>query len=229
MYETCAYSHGPRHLYGSSSISETPVLDACGEIGKLHSLLSTPAHAHTAVAPFSHTPSVFIHKPRLTFIHQGNSLFHVDSSFNPRRAGFSLLRAHTLPPAGTGGNTDFADTRTAWDELPTPLRTQLLEYDYIGAHSLWHSRMKACPGSEYVEGVDPWEYPFGRHKLVQVHEGSGRRNLYVAAHLHHLEDQGGKVVEGGEGVIEEVLRWCEQERFVESVEWREEGDLVVWE
>ena len=31
---------------------------------------------------------------------QANELFHVDSSFNARRAGFSLLLAHILPPAG---------------------------------------------------------------------------------------------------------------------------------
>lgn len=47
-------------------------------------------------------------------MNKGNSLFHVDSSFNPRRAGYSLLKAHELPPKGTGGATEFADTRTAF-------------------------------------------------------------------------------------------------------------------
>ncbi|TGJ86403.1 hypothetical protein E0Z10_g2377 [Xylaria hypoxylon] len=32
---------------------------------------------------------------------RGNGLFHADSSFNPRRASFSLLRAAQLPPPGT--------------------------------------------------------------------------------------------------------------------------------
>ncbi|KAJ9323545.1 hypothetical protein DTO027B5_4486 [Paecilomyces variotii] len=62
---------------------------------------------------------------------KGNSLFHVDSSFNPRRAGYSLLRAHELPPKGTGGNTEYVDTRTAFDELPSDLKTELLSNDYI--------------------------------------------------------------------------------------------------
>lgn len=35
-----------------------------------------------------------------------NVNFHVDSAFNPRRAGYSLLLAHELPPPGTGGDTE---------------------------------------------------------------------------------------------------------------------------
>lgn len=37
---------------------------------------------------------------------KANELFHVDSSFNARRAGHSLLLAHILPPAGMGGATE---------------------------------------------------------------------------------------------------------------------------
>ncbi|KAK8060946.1 alpha-ketoglutarate-dependent 2-4-dichlorophenoxyacetate dioxygenase [Apiospora saccharicola] len=38
---------------------------------------------------------------------KGNGLWHVDSSFNPRRAGFSLLRACILPPARKRGQYGF--------------------------------------------------------------------------------------------------------------------------
>lgn len=64
---------------------------------------------------------------------RGNTLFHVDSSFNPRRASFSLLRAVEIPPKETGGNTDFADSRTAFDDLPEHLKAELLENNYVGA------------------------------------------------------------------------------------------------
>lgn len=39
---------------------------------------------------------------------KANELFHVDSSFNARRAGHSLLLAHIIPPAGTGGATEVS-------------------------------------------------------------------------------------------------------------------------
>ena len=98
--------------------------------------------------------------------YQANGIFHVDSSFNPRRAGFSLLRAHELPPAGTGGNTDFADTRTAFDDLPQDLRQRLFDNNYVGAHSIWHSRRKGAPkDSPWTKDVKVEDFPFGRHKV----------------------------------------------------------------
>ncbi|GAM33544.1 hypothetical protein TCE0_011r00511 [Talaromyces pinophilus] len=44
---------------------------------------------------------------------KGNPLFHVDSTFNPRRAGYSLLLVYELPPKNTGGGLVFADTQQA--------------------------------------------------------------------------------------------------------------------
>ncbi|KAM5378791.1 hypothetical protein ACJZ2D_004264 [Fusarium nematophilum] len=38
---------------------------------------------------------------------RGNSLFHIDSSFKPRRAGYSLLLSHDFPSPGTGRGTEF--------------------------------------------------------------------------------------------------------------------------
>ncbi|KAI1620289.1 alpha-ketoglutarate-dependent 2,4-dichlorophenoxyacetate dioxygenase [Exophiala viscosa] len=162
---------------------------------------------------------------------RGNGLFHCDSAFNPRRAGYSLLRAHELPPPGHGGNTDFADTRTAFDDLPEDLKTQLLDNDYIGANSLWHSRRKAAPDSEFVQDFDPEAYPFGRHRIVQLHERSGRTNLYIANHLHHLEYKDGSRVPEPEStqLIERLLAHATQDKYVISVEWRENGDVVCWD
>lgn len=141
------------------------------------------------------------------------------------------MRAHELPPPGHGGNTEFADTRTAFDELPPELKTQLTENDYIGANSLWHSRKKACPESAYLMGMDPEAYPFGRHRIVQLHEPSGRTNLYIANHLHRLEYPDGTRVPEPDStlLIEKLLTHATQEKYVFSVEWREEGDLVCWD
>jgi alpha-ketoglutarate-dependent 2,4-dichlorophenoxyacetate dioxygenase len=36
---------------------------------------------------------------------KGNALWHADLAFNSRRAGYSMLRAHQLPPKGMGGDT----------------------------------------------------------------------------------------------------------------------------
>ncbi|KAK0761948.1 hypothetical protein N5P37_004748 [Trichoderma harzianum] len=155
---------------------------------------------------------------------KGNGLFHVDSSFNPRRAGYSLLLAHELPPAGTGGKTAFADTRTAFDELDDDLKQDLLANDYVGAHSILHSRKLAAP--EFFADVDPSQHPMGRHRIVQRHERSGRMNLYIAAHIHHIENLS---EEASKTLFDKVFTHATQPKYVIEVEWKHPGDLVIWD
>lgn len=80
-------------------------------------------------------------------------------------------------------------------------------------------------------GMDPEAYPFGRHRIVQLHEPSGRTNLYIANHLHHLEYPDGTRVPELESteLIEKLLTHATQEKYLLSVEWREEGDLLCWD
>jgi alpha-ketoglutarate-dependent 2,4-dichlorophenoxyacetate dioxygenase len=76
---------------------------------------------------------------RRRIYNKGNALWHTDSSFNPHRSSYSLLLAHEVPPAG--GDTDFADTRAAYDALPAELQAKI--EDLWAEHWLWHSRMLA--------------------------------------------------------------------------------------
>lgn len=158
-------------------------------------------------------------------MNKGNAQFHVDSSFNPRRAGYSLLRAARLPPAGTGGATEFADTRAAFADLSDDVRGDLWARDYVAAHSLMHSRKTACP--EYLADVDPEAYPMSRHRLVQVHEPSGRWNLYIASHVHHIEGLESKAE--SDRLRGMLYQHATQRKYVVSIEWENVGDLIIWD
>ncbi|KAJ3549710.1 hypothetical protein NM208_g375 [Fusarium decemcellulare] len=155
---------------------------------------------------------------------RGNSLFHVDSSFNPRRAGYSLLLSHELPPPGTGGSTEFCDTRAAWEDLNEEIRTELLEKDYVACHSILHSKKLAAPG--YFQNIEPADYPMGRHKLVQMHERSGRLNLYLAMHIHHIE---GLEPDESRALFKKLFNHATQAKYRVMVEWKDVGDLVIWD
>jgi alpha-ketoglutarate-dependent 2,4-dichlorophenoxyacetate dioxygenase len=155
---------------------------------------------------------------------KGNSLFHVDSSFNPRRASWSLLRAVELPPPGTGGETEFADARTAFNDLDAEVKRELLENDYIGAHTLLHSRKLGSP--EYFKDLDPTSQPMTLHKLVQKHEPSGRTTLYVGAHCHHIE---GVPKEKSDALLKRLMEHTTQPKYVLSVDWQNLGDMVAWD
>lgn len=66
------------------------------------------------------------------------------------------------------------------------------------------------------------KHRFGKHKLVQTHEPSGRTNLYIAAHAHHVE---GMPVEEGQKELHELLLHAGKPDFVLSVQWKDIGDL----
>jgi alpha-ketoglutarate-dependent 2,4-dichlorophenoxyacetate dioxygenase len=155
---------------------------------------------------------------------KGNSFFHVDSSFNPRRAGYSLLLAHELPPPNTGGATEFCDTRAAWDDLPEDLKRDLLLKDYIACHSILHSKKLAAP--DYFANVEPIDFPMGRHRLVQPHERSGRTNLYLAMHIHHIE---GLTAAKSQALFDMLFKHATEERYKLCIEWHDIGDLVIWD
>lgn len=161
--------------------------------------------------------------PRAQY-NKGNALFHVDSSFNPRRASYSILKATELPPAETGGDTDFADTRTAFDELPEALKQRLVDSDYIGAHSLHHSRKTAAP--EFFKDTDPSQHKMHLHRLVQKHEPSDRMNLYIAAHAHHVENLPS---EESTELLRKLMDHATQDKYCVSVPWKNRGDMVIWD
>ena len=66
----------------------------------------------------------------------GNQLWHSDSSFKPVPAKYSLLSARNIPP--TGGNTEFADMRAAYDALDEATKREV--HDLICRHSQIFSR-----------------------------------------------------------------------------------------
>ena len=68
------------------------------------------------------------------------------------------------------GSTEFADSRTAYDDLSEDMKNRL--DGLVANHSLFHSRKTAVP-SFFVD-TDPMKLPLSKHLLVQKHEGSGR-------------------------------------------------------
>ena len=150
---------------------------------------------------------------------QGNELWHTDSSFRQMSATWSMLHARIIPP--DGADTEFADTRAAYDALPAATKTRL--EGLIAEHSIWHSRAK-------LGGYTPTEEekqlrPPARHPVVRRHPGSHRNALYIASHASHII---GWPVEEGRKLLEELLAFATQPRFVYRHKWRL-GDLVIWD
>lgn len=149
---------------------------------------------------------------------KGDRLWHTDSAFMEKRTSYSLLLAHEVPPEG--GETWFADTRSAYEDLPQDMK-DLLE-GKIGVNSLWWSRKLA--GAD-ISDEEIEARPTARHPLVHVHKGSGRKALFIAAHTMDVE---GMPKEEGRALIRQLIEHATQPQYVFSVNWHA-GDMVIWD
>jgi alpha-ketoglutarate-dependent 2,4-dichlorophenoxyacetate dioxygenase len=171
---------------------------------------------------------VAVDSPRSHF-GKGNAMFHNDGAFNRQRASWSILRAVKLPPPGTGGETEYCDSLTAWDDLEEDLKKELLERDLVGCHSFLHLRKLGSP--KYFADVDPTSQPMARHRIVSTHEASGRKTLYVGNYLHHIENADGTPLpeEENAALLKKLFVHVTQPKYVLRLEWHDNGDMIAWD
>ena len=68
------------------------------------------------------------------------------------------------------------------------------------------------------------KFPDKTHSLVWTHK-SGRKSLVIGCHASHVE--GMDKIEG-QKLLQELLDWTTQSRFVYRHEWTP-GDLLIWD
>jgi alpha-ketoglutarate-dependent 2,4-dichlorophenoxyacetate dioxygenase len=148
----------------------------------------------------------------------GNRLWHTDASFQDPPGRYSLLSAKVLPPAGA--DTEFADTRAAYDALDADTKARLEGLRVH--HSILHSRQVL--GFEF--SADEAEALKGAvHPLVRTLSRSNRRSLYVASHASRIVDW---PVPEGRLLLHDLIEHATQRRFVYRHAWRVD-DLVIWD
>ncbi|KZO98717.1 Clavaminate synthase-like protein [Calocera viscosa TUFC12733] len=153
------------------------------------------------------------------------ALFHKDTTYDARRARYTSIIARQLPPAGTGGATEFGDTRTAYDDLDGA--TKQLLHGKVGVHSHFHSRRVALPKFPTFAALDPLQYPMHKHDLVIDHLGCpGRKDLFIASHLHHIE---GMDEAESSALILRLRRLVEQPKYVLKLYYQQPGDVTIWD
>ncbi len=150
--------------------------------------------------------------------HLGNMLWHSDSSYKPVPALASILSAREVPP--TGGETEFADLRAAWDALPQERRAGIDKM--VAEHSLVYSRKQI--GYEF-NAQEAASLGFANQALVRTLHVSGRRTLYLSSHASHIL---GMPVDAGRALLQELLEFATQPKFVYRHRWKS-GDVVMWD
>jgi len=148
----------------------------------------------------------------------GNQLWHSDSSFKPTPAKYSLLHARILPKSG--GNTEFADMRAAWDALDEATKAEIA--DLVCEHSQQYSR--GVLGFDFTE-EERLRNPPVPQRLVRRHPGSGRRSIFLSAHAGAIR---GMPMPEARALLRDLTEHATQRQFVYAHEWRL-GDLVMWD
>ena len=162
---------------------------------------------------------VFAREDRRRLFAIGNRLWHSDSSFKPVPAMYSLLHARAVP--SKGGNTEFADMRTAYDALDEETKKEI--EDLVCEHSQIYSRQQI--GFFDLTEEERIRFAPVRQRLVRTHPSTGRKSIYLSSHAGGIE---GWPVPEARCFLKDLVEFATQRQFVYAHSWRV-GDLVMWD
>ena len=149
----------------------------------------------------------------------GNQLWHSDSSFRTIPAKYSILSGRHVTT--TGGNTEFADMRAAYDALDERTRAEI--EDLICEHSLLYSR--GSLGFDDLSAEERAAFAPVPQRLVRTHPVTGRKSLYLSSHAGTII---GWPVPEARAFLRDLNEHATAERFRYAHAWRP-YDLVMWD
>ncbi|MBL4721668.1 MAG: TauD/TfdA family dioxygenase [Alphaproteobacteria bacterium] len=149
----------------------------------------------------------------------GTERWHSDSSFRTVPAYASMLSARIVPP--TGGETEFADLRGAWDTLPKDMQDRAEGQTVI--HDLIKSRKVST--DQNVGKDEEKRLPPVRQALVRPHPKNQRKAIYIGAHAIQIE---GWPEAESDAFLQALTKHATQPKLVYRHTWRK-GDLVMWD
>src|SRR5579872_2188584 len=141
----------------------------------------------------------------------GNRLWHSDSSFRAIPAKYSLLSARVI--ATTGGNTEFADMRAAYDALDDATKAEI--EGLVCEHSLMYSR--GLLGFTELTPEERAMFKPVRQSLVRTHPVTGRKSLFLASHAGTIV---GWPMPEARAVLRDLVEHATQREFVYVHRWR---------
>ena len=147
-----------------------------------------------------------------------NQFWHSDSSFSGSVAKYSILSARKIPK--TGGDTEFADLRAAYDELSDELKW--ISDGLIAEHHVFHSRislgLKYTPDEMAASPPSYWP-------LIRIHPNTKRKVVFPPVHIRSVK---GMSDPEARVLVSELLEHATQKCFCFSHKWSR-GDLVMWD
>lgn len=217
----------PVLIFPKQEITDDQLLAFSANFGPVHTAMSYQTRQHEHRLQPKITDISNVGKDNQTF-RRGDARrmnnfvskrWHTDASYEPIPARYSFLLAYTV--ARQGGETQFADMRAAYDEMPEDLCPVVedlsCEYNILWARML----------SGYTEFPDDERAKLApsQHRLVRRHPISGRKSLYLSGHATHVVDW---PLPEGRDLLRELMEYATQPQFVYTHHWSVR-DLVMWD
>lgn len=151
---------------------------------------------------------------------RGAFFWHIDGTMLPVPIGLAALTAKRLSP--TGGDTEFANTYAAYEDLPEEEKAQLEGLKVV--HSIEASQRYVTPEPTYEELKEWQSYPDRILPLVWKHR-SGRKSLVLGSTATYVI---GMSYRESSALLTRLRDWATQPQFVYTHKWKV-GDMVIWD
>ena len=150
---------------------------------------------------------------------RANKFWHTDSSFKPCPAKASLLSAREI--AVTGGDTEFASTRAAYETLTEDMKRRVV--DLIAYHDIAHSRLKLSPDA--VTAEQRAKMPAVPQAMVRVNPRTRRKSLLIGSHICRIDSMPD---DEAEALNEELVAIATRPENSYRHAWRPD-DIIIWD
>jgi alpha-ketoglutarate-dependent taurine dioxygenase len=151
---------------------------------------------------------------------KGSMYWHLDGTMNEVPILASILTAKVLAP--TGGNTEFCNTYSAWEQLPDEDKQRLESLRVM--HSAWTSLFYYDPEPTLAKTREMMSIGERILPMVWKHR-SGRKSLVLGCTAHHVE---GMSARESTELLVRLREWATQPQFTYSHKWSV-GDTVIWD
>lgn len=151
--------------------------------------------------------------------------WHTDYSWRTVTSHASLLYSVIAP--SEGGDTLFADTTTAYADLPAPLKERI--QDLRAVHSMAHlveTERKSNPHKAPLTAQERERMPDVEHPLVRLHPLTRRHSLLLGSMI--ISHVVGLDRPAGEDLLGLLHGHATADRYVYRHHWRV-GDVVLWD
>jgi len=149
----------------------------------------------------------------------GTYFWHMDGTYEEVPPFASILSGRAVPPEG--GETEFANTEAAYDDLPDDDKERLAPLEVV--HSM-RTSMDRAVNEPTPDQLAMW-MEYRRQQPLVWHRTSGRRSLVIGSTASYVV---GMHPAESRALIDGLLAHATQEKYVYRHRWQV-GDVVLWD